>query len=502
VVGAGPTGLILALILTKNAIPVRIIDKKPGPSDESRAIAVQARTLELYQGLGFAEEVIAGGYRIEKVHVREGEQEIAQIDLKSAGTGRSPFPFALAYPQDAHERLLIQKLEDAGVKVEWGVSLADFTQDETGVTAELEQDGKRRSVAAAFLCGCDGGHSQVRHTLGVPFVGDTYAQIFYVADAVLATPFSTDIYANIGSAGIALAMPVRGGSRRVIGIVPPDLTQKSDLSELSMEDVRPSAEAALGVRVEHTNWFATYRIHHRVADKFRVGRCFLVGDAGHLHSPAGGQGMNTGIGDAFNLAWKLAMVWKGAADESILNTYEAERRPFALTLVATTDRVFRFLAASSWLTRFLRIWVAPWIFRLIAATGLGRSTAFNTVSQLRIQYRDSPFSQGKAGRVVGGDRLPWVHEGDMDNIAKLGLGWQLHVYGTTEPDLADEAESLGLELVQFPFGAAAAQAGLTQDAAYLVRPDGYVSWVSAAQNEEELRGFVDRLSLRFARGET
>jgi hypothetical protein len=146
--------------------------------------------------------------------------------------------------------------------------------------------------------------------------------------------------------------------------------------------------------------------------------------------------------------------------------------------------------------------VAPWIFRLIAATGLGRSTAFNTVSQLRIQYRDSPFSQGKAGRVVGGDRLPWVHEGDMDNIAKLGLGWQLHVYGTTEPDLADEAESLGLELVQFPFGAAAAQAGLTQDAAYLVRPDGYVSWVSAAQNEEELRGFVDRLSLRFARGET
>jgi hypothetical protein len=250
--------------------------------------------------------------------------------------------------------------------------------------------------------------------------------------------------------------------------------------------------------VEHTNWFATYRIHHRVADKFRVGRCFLVGDAGHLHSPAGGQGMNTGIGDAFNLAWKLAMVYKGASDESILSTYEAERRPFALTLVATTDRVFRFIAGSDWLTRFLRIWVAPWILRLVAATGLGQSAAFNTVSQLRIQYRTSPFSQGKAGRVVGGDRLPWVHEGDLDNFAKLGSGWQLHVYGTPEPDLADEAESLGLELVQFPFSAAAAQAGLAQDAAYLVRPDGYVSWVSAAQNEEELRGFVDRLSLRFS----
>jgi hypothetical protein len=241
------------------------------------------------------------------------------------------------------------------------------------------------------------------------------------------------------------------------------------------------------------NWFSTYRVHHRVADRFRVGRAFLSGDAGHVHSPAGGQGMNTGIGDAVNLAWKLAAVLRGRASAGILDSYEAERIPFARSLVATTDRVFEGVVGRGLFSRFVRGVFAPFILPLALKFAAARRAQFRLVSQTRIAYRESPLSDGLAGAVHAGDRLPWV-EG-VDNFAPLrSLDWQLHVYGTAAA-LREFAAKSRLALHEWPWSAAARRAGLRRDAVYLVRPDGHVGFARAAADIEGLRAYLNRFGV-------
>jgi hypothetical protein len=292
--------------------------------------------------------------------------------------------------------------------------------------------------------------------------------------------------------------PVRSsGMQRLIGIVPAAL---ADRAELGFEDIRPAAEAVLGVRVTQVNWFSAYHVHHRVADHFRIGRAFIAGDAGHIHSPAGGQGMNTGIGDAVNLSWKLAEVLGGRADPAILDTYESERIGFARSLVATTDRAFQGLVGSGPGSRFLRGWLVPKVLPVLTGFAAVRRLLFRTVSQIRIAYPDSALSEGKAGEVAGGDRLPWVATAAGDNFASLaGLDWRLHVHGAPGPGLTAAAAQLGLPLDAFPWTLAAGRAGLRRDAAYLVRPDGHVALASAEQDPDRLRGFAARHGLAFGR---
>ena len=306
-------------------------------------MVVQARTLEFYGQYGFAHEVIEQGVVAETAHVREngeaGSREVLSISFKEMGSGLSPYPFALAYPQDDHERFLIEKLKDAGCEVEWGAKLTGFSERENGIRATIEHDtGRIEKAESAYICGCDGARSVVRETLQLGFPGGTYEQLFYVADVKIARGFDRDLHINLGEHILTLMFPVRSsGMQRLIGLVPPDLSHRDNLS---FEDIRCHVEPLLDVEVTKVNWFSTYRVHHRVADKFRVGRAFLVGDAGHIHSPAGGQGMNTGIGDAVNLGWKLAQVLQDRADTSLLDTYEPERIAFARSLVSTTDRAF------------------------------------------------------------------------------------------------------------------------------------------------------------------
>jgi 2-polyprenyl-6-methoxyphenol hydroxylase-like FAD-dependent oxidoreductase len=325
IVGAGPSGLNLALALVRRNVQCRLISEAAGPGEESRAMVVQARTLEFYGQYGFAKEVIEQGVVAETAHVREGGQsgsrEVLSISFKEMGAGLSPYPFALAYPQDDHERFLIAKLKDAGCEVEWGAKLTGFSEDENGVRATIEyRGGGVEQAESTYICGCDGARSCVRETLGLRFPGGTYEQLFYVADVEIASGFSRDLYINLGEHILTLMFPVRSsGMQRLIGLVPPELSHRENLG---FEDIRAQVEPLLDIKVTKVNWFSTYRVHHRVADKFRVGRAFLVGDAGHIHSPAGGQGMNTGIGDAVNLGWKIAHVVQNRADTSLLDTYE------------------------------------------------------------------------------------------------------------------------------------------------------------------------------------
>lgn len=496
IVGAGPTGLVLAIWLARLGIPFRIIDKNCGPGLASRAMAVHARTLEFYRQLGFADEVINSGIRLDHFYLRKNGKSFAELNLKDMGERLSPYPFVLCFAQDDHERLLVEKLRACGVTVEWGVELTEFTPTDTGVQVELNRSGSNEVCRVEYLCGCDGAHSRVRQGLKLEFQGGTYNNLFYVADTRIDGEFNTNAWANLGSRGFALMLPVRrSGMQRLIGLVPPEFAERTDLT---FDHIRSYVEGLLRVHVAEVNWFATYHVHHRVAEHFQVGRCFIAGDAAHIHSPAGGQGMNTGIGDAVNLSWKLANVLDGHADSSLLKTYEPERIAFAKILISSTDTAFQGLAGTGWGNQFLRSMLIPNLMPILTRFSGVRHKIFKTISQIRINYHDSPLSLGEAGRLRGGDRLPWVPTLNGDNFESLAtLKWQAHVYGTISPRFADNARELGLPVNQFPWSELIEQAGLAKDAVYLLRPDGHIAMISPHQNPQVLVDFVAKYKLRF-----
>ena len=503
IVGAGPTGLNLALSLARRGVPFRLVTESEGPGQHSRAMVVQARTLEFYGQYGFADEMVEQGVKAGAAHLREsGEggraREVLSFSFKDLGEGLSPYPFALAYPQDDHERFLVAKLTAAGGAVEWRSRLTGFTQDGDGVRAAILRGGQTEQAKASYICGCDGARSAVRETLGIGFPGGTYDQMFFVADVKIDRGFERDLYINLGEHILTLMFPVRSsGMQRLIGLVPPELSERSDLT---FDDIRTQVEKLLDIRVTEVNWFSTYRVHHRVADRFRVGRAFLLGDAGHIHSPAGGQGMNTGIGDAVNLGWKLAYVLQGRADSSLLDSYEAERIAFARLLVSTTDRAFTPMVAEGFKGELTRRFLAPLFITAATRFALTRHAIFRLVSQTRIHYADSPLSEGSAGEVHGGDRLPWVRMGTGDNFASLrSLDWQVHVYGEIKNTLASACSELGLAAHAFAWSDGARHAGMEHHAMYLIRPDAHVALASSEQDVTKLRAFLERFGLLFDR---
>jgi hypothetical protein len=271
------------------------------------------------------------------------------------------------------------------------------------------------------------------------------------------------------------SFPLAAKSRaRLIGDIRDDAPKEE--ATLDWGDINKRVIERIHLKVTRVNWFSTYRVHHRVASAFRVGHAFLLGDAAHIHSPVGGQGMNTGIGDAVNLAWKLAAVVQGKGTEDLLDSYEEERMPFARTLVKTTDRIFELATASGAIANGIRLDVLPHVLAGLSHSASVRRLLFKTISQTRIHYRHSRLSEGRAARIRGGDRLPWVSYGDHDNFDPLtSLGWQVHVYGEAASDLRRACEARNVPVHAFPWDAGAATAGLARGAVYLVRPDGYVA---------------------------
>jgi 2-polyprenyl-6-methoxyphenol hydroxylase-like FAD-dependent oxidoreductase len=494
IIGAGPTGLVLALWLARRGVAVRIVDRSGGPGETSRAMAVHARTLEFYRQLGIADEVVAAGIKVETITFRKGRRVFARGRMGDMGVGLSPFPFVLSFPQDDHERLLVRHLERAGVHVERSTELIDLHDHGTHVTATIQGPGGRESLDVAYLCGADGAHSTVRRRLGVGFPGGTYAQLFYVADVDATGDAATGgLQLGMSDQDFCIVFQIRSTGRlRLIGIVPPEHEHQE---HLTFEHIRDAVVRDTGLDVQRVHWLTSYRVHHRVADNFARGRVFLLGDAGHIHSPAGGQGMNTGVGDAVNLAWKLAQVLQGGADERLLASYEPERIAFARTLVATTDRAFQVLAGRSWTGALFRSGVMPrWAVVMLRLRPLLRAL-FRTVSQILIRYRDSPISAGKAGKLRGGDRLPWV--AGLDVFAPLHtLDWQIHVHGDASAALQRFAAEHNLALHVFPWTDPARAAGLARDAAYLVRPDGHIALAEPDQDPARVAEHLASLALR------
>ena len=397
--------------------------------------------------------------------------------------------------------MLIERLEKFGVSVERRTELVHFTDEGGRVTARLGGlDGREEDCQAQYIAGCDGAGSIVREILGAGYPGGTYRQIFYVADVEAAGPtLNGELHADLDEADFLAVFPLAGeGRARLIGTV---RDERADHAEtLKFEDVKSRAIEHLKVQVKKVNWFSTYHVHHRVAEHFRKGRAFLLGDAAHIHSPAGGQGMNTGIGDAVNLAWKLAAVLAGRAPDSLLETYEAERIGFAKRLVATTDRVFSFVSAEGRIADVVRTRLAPLIFPKIVALGPAREYIFRTVSQITLNYRGTSLSAGSAGQVRGGDRLPWAPSEAVDNFVALSsMAWQVHVYGTARAELVDWCTVRDVPLHVFDWRPKYVTAGLARDAVYLVRPDTYVALADASGAPEPLDRYCAERGLQLGR---
>jgi len=497
VVGAGPTGLVLGLWLSRLGARVRIADKTAGPGTTSRALAVQARTLELYRQIGLADTVVDRGRNVDAVNLWVSGKQVAHGVLGDMGAGLSPFPYALIYPQDEHERLLIDRLAEAGVQVERGTEILRVEEASDHVLARLKRpDGAQETCEADYVAGCDGAHSTVRETLGIGFPGGTYAHLFYVADVeATGPPTNGELHVGLDTTDFLAVFPLKAaGHVRLVGTVREDAEHPHET--LSWDDVSQRVIAWMRIGVEKVNWFSTYRVHHRVADHFRTGRVFLLGDAAHIHSPVGGQGMNTGIGDAVNLAWKLAAVVHGRADASLLDSYEPERIAFARRLVETTDRAFTGVTSSGYLARFVRLSLVPVLIPLLFRSTTVRRLMFRTISQTAVNYRESALSEGRAGHVRGGDRLPWVNAEspgvDADNFTPLtSLDWQVHVYGEASTEIRTMCDRRKLPLHVFAWRPAMRRAGLRRNAVYLVRPDGYVALAAVADAATAIGTYFD-----------
>src|SRR6266850_2960212 len=361
IVGAGPTGLMLANQLGRRGVRALIIDRHDGPSLQTRALGVQARTLEIYSQLGIVERALELGKRGTGASLWANGRKTAHVPLGDAGKRLSPYPFILILGQDDNERIMGEKLEDWDLAVQWETELVGLAQEPGQVVAKLKvADGATRKMTAAWVAGCDGARSAVRELNGITFPGAPYEHVFFVADTeALGSMVPDEVNVYLWEQGFHLFFPMRGKDHwRVVGILPPDLRNKDDVT---FEHVVPSVrgEAGAGLSFKACTWFSTYRIHHRSASRFRDRRCFLLGDAAHIHSPVGAQGMNTGLQDAYNLAWKLALVASGRADAALLDSYEEERIPVAGRLLSTTDRAFSILVSDSRLAGMFRTRIMP-----------------------------------------------------------------------------------------------------------------------------------------------
>lgn len=419
IAGAGPTGLMLAVQLARLGVNFRIVDSKAGPTRESRALGVWARTLELYQALGLADAAVAQGHPTRAANIYVGQDRVQRVPLADIGTGLTPFPFLLILEQSRNEALLYGALQAAGHDVQWQVELVDFEPTSARPGTEpvavvlRHADGRTETLTADYLVGCDGAHSMVREHLGLEFAGGTYENLFYVADTRVDAALPPDeLVACLSGETFVLFFPMPGPARyRVIGILPRDAPPDV---ELRFEDIEAAVRRQMDipVRFSDTAWFSAYRVHHRCVRRFGVGRALLAGDAAHVHSPVGAQGMNTGLQDACNLAWKLALVVQGHADRALLDSYHAERWPLAQRLLRTTDAAFRLIIARRPVLRWVRLRVFPVVARRVMGLAWVRRRVFPIMSQIGIHYRGGPLAPASKGlRVRAGERLPYVQIG-------------------------------------------------------------------------------------------
>ncbi|MEU7632179.1 FAD-dependent monooxygenase [Nocardia sp. NPDC049220] len=518
IVGAGPTGLTAAVELSRLGVDIRVIDRSPAPSTTSKALAVQARTVELLQPRGVGESMLRAGKQCTATSIYGRDRKLATVEFERI-PGR--FKAILLLPQSETERLLSEQLHRQGVDVERGVELISFTQDASdphgGVRAVLENsNGTRETLDAAYLIGADGAHSSIRHALGLPFAGTSLAQSYLLADLHLDGDIPKDeISIFLSAKGFVAIFPITEHRCRFMATAPDMLSRDSDAPTL--QDLQSVCDGVVSMpaRLRDMNWSSWFVINSRHLATLRVGNVFLGGDAAHVHSPAGGQGMNTGIQDMINLCWKLALVRTGDAKPSLLDTYQTERLPLIGKLVRATETATKVFNSTNPIVYHLLTHIAP----IALGTDRVQNMATAVLGEVSANYRDSPIAHGggRVGRLRSGDRIPDIEVvvlGDRPPVSArlyelLDLGKLTLVVTDLGIDTAVLAERLGPWRAVFTIrhvAVALDQPDLrghdadvaadlrAQPGFLLIRPDAYVAAVA-----DESVALSDRLDAWFVR---
>ncbi len=479
IAGAGPVGLTMAVELARFQVPVRIIDRSAARTDKSKALAVWSRTLELLDRSGCSQLLIDAGRKTRAVDIMSGKKTIARIAFDDLA---SRFPFVLMVPQSETERVLEEKLQALGVAVERNVEFKGFVETGSVVTCSLlHPEGRAETVAVDWLVGCDGAHSQIRHQLGMPFEGDTVPGTYVLADVhVSGLELPEDEFPIFWHRnGMVAFFPIDRNRYRVIA----DLGT-GEQSNPTLEDVQAIVDkrGPGGIVLSDCVWIAPFTINERKVRDFSAGRVFLAGDAAHIHSPAGGQGMNTGIQDAINLAWKLAMVVNNDGNrELLLDSYSIERSANAAQVLRDSGRMLRVATLPNAAAQAVRDFLAH---RLLGLAPV-RNMAAEQLSELAVRYDHSPLN-GSESRASGlpkpGHRMP----GDLP----FGVGTRPR-FALIVGEKADAAVQFkGFDdIVEVLAGDPAKVDGMC-----LVRPDGYVAMTADAGRWDDIIAYLSRIS--------
>ena len=501
VVGAGPVGLVLACELARRGVPMRVIDKLAAPTDESRAIIVHARSLEMLERIGAVDGVMGSGIHTTGMEFHAGGKVLGRMPLDTVD---SPYPFSISTAQTETERVLTERLSEFGVEIERGVELVGFEQDEHEVRSTLRHaDGREEICVSSWIAGTDGSHSTVRDVVGTRLAGSFKGERFLLGDVEADCDLdhaSMHSYFS-ANAGPLLVFPMVGGRLRLIA----QIDESGGPVDATLQQLQQICDQrAGGITLQSSHWITIFEIHHAQVPTYRFGRAFLAGDAAHVHSPAGGQGMNTGMQDAFNLGWKLALASRGTASPALLESYSAERHPVAARVIKQTTRITTVGTLPHELERKLRN------FAIHFATGFApiQSRLADQTEETDVAYRDSAIvATGRADRggPRPGDAAPDVPgiEPSLHSVLAAGVDHTaLYIAGThvTPTPLALE----GVRQVAVAAGgdegfdaviadpdrriAARYSVGVTGELV-LVRPDGYIGLRTSLDDARGVAGY-------------
>lgn len=461
IVGAGPVGLFLANECARRGLRYRIVEARPTQSTHSKALAIFPRTLEIFDMAGLVTPFLEAANRVTSVAVITRGRTLAHMRFAPE---ESPYPFIAMVPQDVTERLLAEQLRRKGGEVEYETSFVAAVQRDDYVSATLERKGERFELNAAFVVGCDGAHSAVRHLLNLQFEGAQYDSLFMLADMETNDALPADELQLCPSEyGPAAIFPMSATRRRLVATV-----EEAEGDAPSLELVRRilRQRAPDGVEARALHWSSFFRVHHRQAERMRVGRMFIAGDAAHIHSPYGGQGMNTGLDDVWNLVWKLDLVLRGHGNERLLESYSAERRPVIKHVIETTDILTKVMGTPNKFAQVLRNAVIPMVSRLAPF----HHAFVQRLSELGIAYHGSPIVEG------AGERY-------FDDSLRGGGGILSRFVLLPGDDAGPAFTRAAGELAEAFSDVVELRPGAVQNIT-LVRPDGYVAY--AAHNGDGL----------------
>jgi 2-polyprenyl-6-methoxyphenol hydroxylase-like FAD-dependent oxidoreductase len=509
VVGAGPVGLVAGCELARRGIRVRVIDKLAQPTDQSRAIAVHARSLDMFDRIGIVDEMLSTGIKATAMQMYAGRKKLVRIPL---GGVDSAFPFTLTTAQTETERVLGEHLRSLGVTVERGVELVALSQEGDGVRLTLRHhDGATEQAVASWVIGADGAHSIVRKLVGTKLAGSFAGERFLLGDVDAEHTLDLDsMHTFFAPEGPVVVLPMRDGRMRFLAEV-----HDAPGTPLNLQPTEEELQTILdqrigGIRLRKSHWLTSFEIHHARVPAYRWGRVFLAGDAAHIHSPAGGQGMNTGMQDAFNLAWKLAAVIKGEAGDRLLDSYQAERLPVAEQVITFTNRLTK-VGTLSGVPRLIR----NLLVRIISHVPAMRRAMADTAEEVNVGYSGSPIGVGprlKGAKVVAGDHFPHVTDEVVQKqlSAVCGARNLSHAVltvaaGQVAPAAggpgqlqvlvnADDTPVAGYDaVIADPNSVVAQRLGLTNGGRLVIRPDGYLGAVAALDDTTTIADYFATL---------